>query len=69
MVYYYEKSNMEECLKKNYEIKKIDWIFSLMPQYVLQKCADNNVDEAKLNSITGVEEVQNVIQNERKLPW
>lgn len=68
MVYYYEKGNMEECLEKeNYEIKKIDWQFSLMPLYALQKCADNSVDEAKLNSMTGVEEVQNVIQKWEKI--
>lgn len=62
MVYYYEKGNMEKWLKEeNFEIKKIGLIFSSMPCFALQKCADRSVDEAKLNSITSVEEVQNVV--------
>lgn len=47
--------------KKNYVANMIDFVFSLIPWYALQRCADNNVDETKLNSIS-VEVVQNVIQ-------
>lgn len=51
--------------KKNCKANMIDFVFSLIPWYALQRCADNNVDETKLNSIS-VELVQNVIQKGKK---
>lgn len=57
---------MDNWLKKNCKANMIDFVFSLIPWYALQRCADNNVDEIKLNSIR-IELVQNVIQKGKKI--